>query len=186
MPADSRMQQWWRRVKARLAAVLRNGVAIILALLLLATCFVWASSYQSQHVTSHYDRPRVIEVRSANGRVTVAWGKLTGPRYVLLDGWQKTSRLGGVVKLGEPAVFGFGLSGHRQQWGAFGADLYLMTVPWWAICLGLLLATLLADRLLMRVRERRRRRAAGLCTACGYDLRESPERCPECGQLATK
>ena len=33
---------------------------------------------------------------------------------------------------------------------------------------------------LVRIRRRRRRRKLGLCVKCGYDLRGSANRCPEC------
>jgi hypothetical protein len=44
----------------------------------------------------------------------------------------------------------------------------------------------LIDIMLVRRRRRRRLRlAAGLCVACGYDLRATPEKCPECGTVPT-
>ena len=44
-------------------------------------------------------------------------------------------------------------------------------------------AVLPAVRVRSLLRERRRKRH-GLCLACGYDLRATPGRCPECGHVA--
>jgi hypothetical protein len=57
----------------------------------------------------------------------------------------------------------------------------VVVFPYWFV---LALATPLPMRWLpSRFRSRRRRRlaAAGRCTTCGYDLRSTPDRCPECG-----
>jgi hypothetical protein len=43
-------------------------------------------------------------------------------------------------------------------------------------------AALMPLLFIARLWRRADRRAAGLCTACGYDLRDSPDRCPECGR----
>ncbi len=44
-----------------------------------------------------------------------------------------------------------------------------------------ILPSLLVKRLITK-----RRRPIGVCTACGYDLRASPDGCPECGLIPAK
>jgi hypothetical protein len=56
-------------------------------------------------------------------------------------------------------------------------------VPWWSIAVAGMLLPALALRRLLEVRLWHRRSRAGLCPACGYDLRASPDRCPECGTV---
>ena len=60
--------------------------------------------------------------------------------------------------------------------------------PWWTVSVPvahLFVLSAVLPVLWMIGRNRRLARAeAGLCTRCGYDLRATPGRCPECGTIA--
>ena len=43
-------------------------------------------------------------------------------------------------------------------------------------------ALMLSWRWYVPLRRRRKRKKLGLCVKCGYDLRASQDRCPECGE----
>jgi hypothetical protein len=53
-------------------------------------------------------------------------------------------------------------------------------LPWVILLTGVVLA----GRVFLHARRAAARRAAGLCVGCGYDLRGTPQRCPECGAAA--
>lgn len=57
---------------------------------------------------------------------------------------------------------------------------YEVRLPHWMLAFPLLAAGLIWLRR-ASVRRHRLRAAAGLCVHCGYDLRASRDRCPECG-----
>jgi hypothetical protein len=72
----------------------------------------------------------------------------------------------------------------RSSWPTFE----LLTVRLWFLCclFGALPAWRVSSGVVRRYRRRRRRlrTASGRCAFCGYDLRASPDRCPECGRSA--
>ncbi len=81
---------------------------------------------------------------------------------------------------------GFGFSDERWADGSLSGPVNFISidlrVPYWFLTL---LTLILPAAWLRRRRTARRRARAGCCRACGYDLRATPERCPECGAVAS-
>ncbi|HTL29297.1 MAG TPA: hypothetical protein VL282_08750, partial [Tepidisphaeraceae bacterium] len=64
----------------------------------------------------------------------------------------------------------------------FGSFIQANISGGWALFVSLLLLSIWIFDVVL---QRRRSRDANLCRNCGYDLRATPNRCPECGLVAT-
>jgi hypothetical protein len=85
-------------------------------------------------------------------------------------------------------LLGFAVQKDLWSVGGPGSGLSLteindwtVVLPFWLVSMIGALPLVLLVRGLRRDRRMRRRQRLGLCLRCGYDLRASAERCPECG-----
>jgi len=150
-------------------------IPLVLSLLLFAaTIWLWVRSYQGpDELTWQTQSGRLYELISGHGTFDILciprWPQKEGTRYYrenphVYYGTRYSKRL-----------LGFGTD---VIWPEYGGRY--VNIPHWfvtCICAG-------AAFLFARVWWRRRvRDLAGRCGKCGYDMRATPQRCPECGSI---
>jgi hypothetical protein len=120
-------------------------------------------------------------------RVDAALG--TAPLTETAESWRWTYQR---VKWERPKGGRGGSGGYFNDLGCNwpeNGDLSCRTLifPIWAMCVPLMLFwCIFGGRRIAAATRKRRRIKFGLCTECGYDLRASVARCPECGALTTR
>lgn len=111
-----------------------------------------------------------------SGAADWRWCREYEQRDRLFTGDRRGHGMAGVgIQTGEDALFDY-----------FGTEVtcrgYAVIVPYGGLAL---VFAVLPARCLIRHLRRRYRRGKSLCVACGYDLRASTARCPECGRAFT-
>jgi hypothetical protein len=172
-------------------------VVTLVSLLLLAIVTAdWAYSLNNSETIIRVQGGKIFAIDNFNGEAAfwIGWMKDSEP-----DGWhhehwprqnsKMTKDLGIRNAAGQELWFaGFGYtSRHRFPVTAEqGIDPARITgqrgvvIPSWFMTLAF---TLIPTITLLKLIRSFTRRSAGRCAVCGYDLRASPDRCPECGTV---
>jgi hypothetical protein len=169
----------------RTLEILFNGMAALSLVLCAATVVLWVWSYWAR-----------LGVAATAPQLHCDLGVTRGEVYMLLDHkndqwpaavnwkWQNGPPIDMLLNLARygpqahPPVAGFFLA----RWSGMRIST-AVPMPFVVAPLALLPYAAMARH--MRRRRRLRRSAEGRCLACGYDLRATPGRCPECGETPT-
>jgi hypothetical protein len=171
-----------------------NLAAATALLLAAASCILWSRSYRLSDKLTWTDDYRHTSLRSAEGRLVFALyqadrsGVRAEPRGFRYDRdvhYAATLELMGIFLLCSDA------SVRMTHWdrGGFawtrrsssGGLIVTAVAPFWSVALATAVPSLGWTTLRLSTRRRNSRKNLGLCPVCGYDLRATPGRCPECG-----
>jgi hypothetical protein len=178
-------------------------------ILFAATAILWTRCFltpgPNRWNTAHYDgislsRSDVSSARAVNREVrlwsyshglhliwdTNVYNAALPPDPVTLreaHEWRRDGPLSGGLHDTEPRTLGWRLRRILGHGGPISQDALRVSVPYWFLLPTL--AALPATWVVRRSSHRRRKRL-GHCATCGYDLRATPERCPECGKVPAR
>jgi hypothetical protein len=167
-----------------------NILSALSLLVCMAVVVMWVRGYFREDVYAWYsDRAAQKYWHVSSGHGGVGLLRSEGADRDMLQGfrsneigWSHNGVLGVLLhrdfrRIGQWWFAGFGTY-HKARSGS-SAEVQFWSVPYWFLFVLTAVAPALA---VVRRRRRRQRQVSGLCSSCGYDLRATPDRCPECGE----
>jgi hypothetical protein len=183
-----RLRHWLFSFAAGVSLTLWIAAIALCAFSYYAPC-TYISNWSPDGPTTYHSGTTVL----AGGVIYVDWVTLTvsWPAAKQLKGLSPTGQPGGWTRLPPKQAQMRQDDFRRHAWGQVAyVQLNLVAnsqvrqnnfaVSCW---LPVLLLPLIPIWWLIRLRRSQLRAVSGLCAACGYDLRATPDRCPECGAI---
>lgn len=173
-----------RRYDAAVIRRLFTFASMLSLLLCVATLILWVRSESIRDSCGQQLGTRYWLIRSGRGRIVVdirfnvpphthrTWMFESSPQSRHLLSIEERPR-----SFWEANGFSFQFQPYRWPDGRIDHDLKVLT-PWWTWAA---LFSLIPATSLWLAARRRPARPKGSCPNCGYDLRASKSRCPECG-----
>ncbi len=165
-PQMNRFRRWLFNLLAGTSLVLFIAIVVL-----------WPGSYRRQFFVSHVHWPRDYQVLNCT-RGCVIFAVVHQPMTNSAEGWLASS---------VPAPLTIDASAWAVHLNVLnGPGTYShrgVTVPVWYFACAASVAPIFWLRSLSLHRKRVR---TGICLCCGYDLRATPDRCPECGTIPPK
>jgi len=148
-----------------------NFVTAISIVLFIATCALWYRSYRKLTSLDAADSFNFTH------HDPLYWLISEPGRLVLC---RQLGRNWGGVELESFHMLGVHFGGTR---GSDGSMLWNLEMPYWLIACVIAIVPCIRIEFWRRDRRNANREKRGNCRSCGYDLRATPDRCPECGTL---
>jgi hypothetical protein len=172
----------------RIRPILLHTTTLLSLLLCAATIALWIRSHTHLDDIDHFSHPqRYWSLRSAEGRLYLQQTWAAGPYWHQSPRTEYTT--GELARLKyanlpfkwQAAGFAYGHVPILSLSTSMTLTAHVYQAPHAFFALLFALPPALWLRAAIRRRRLRARRAANACPTCGYDLRATPDRCPECG-----
>lgn len=164
---------------------MKRAFTIFVALsgvLAVATLLLWIDSIWFARVLCRQPTPQIqTSLTSTAGRFLFVRSDLVNPAvgFGSPSGSREGALLGIELYTDIPFAGATQFEWTMQRDRKIGWSALNVSVPHWAVALVLMIGP--AFWYIVPHRRRAKRRAANCCEHCGYDLRATPTRCPECG-----